>query len=48
MYPFSYDRPSDAASAVAAVMEYPGAFFLAGGTTLIDLIKETYSAPAFW
>ena len=29
-------RPTDAASAVAA---RPGAMFLAGGTTLVDLMK---------
>ena len=35
-------RPTDAASAVAA---RPGAMFLAGGTTLVDLMKVDVLTP---
>ncbi len=35
-------RPTDAASAVAA---HPGAMFLAGGTTLVDLMKVDVLTP---
>ena len=35
-------RPADAASAVAA---RPGAMFLAGGTTLVDLMKVNVLTP---
>ncbi|HEY4278570.1 MAG TPA: xanthine dehydrogenase family protein subunit M [Conexibacter sp.] len=40
MQPFEYMRPDDAAGAVALVAEYPGAQFLAGGTTELDLMLK--------
>src|SRR5580765_6935306 len=46
MNPFTFERlshPTDAASAVAA---RPGAMFLAGGTTLVDLMKVDVLTPA--
>jgi xanthine dehydrogenase YagS FAD-binding subunit len=45
MKPFAYERPADAAAAVAAVTGRPGARFLAGGTNLIDLMKLGVDAP---
>ena len=45
MNPFTFERlsrPTDAASAVAA---RPGAMFLAGGTTLVDLMKVDVLTP---
>src|ERR1700741_549061 len=45
MIPFSFERmarPSDAASIVAT---HPGAMFLAGGTTLVDLMKVDVLTP---
>ena len=45
MNPFTFERlsrPMDAASAVAA---RPGAMFLAGGTTLVDLMKVDVLTP---
>ena len=39
MKPFTYERATDALSAVKAVAENPGAKFLAGGTNLLDLMK---------
>lgn len=45
MRPFDYERASDAAGAVAAVAERPGATFLAGGTNLVDHLKLGITAP---
>jgi xanthine dehydrogenase YagS FAD-binding subunit len=45
MTPFEYLRIDDAGKAVAAVAERPGAAFLAGGTTLLDLMKLNVVAP---
>ncbi len=42
---FSYTRASDVSSAVQAVAADPGAVFIAGGTNLIDLMKENVSRP---
>src|ERR1700750_934217 len=45
MIPFSFERvarPSDASSIVAT---HPGAMFLAGGTTLVDLMKVDVLTP---
>ena len=46
MRPFKYSRATDAASAVRAVSANEGAKFLAGGTNLIDLMKEYVERPA--
>lgn len=43
MHPFTYTRPATAADAVAAAR--PGSRFLAGGTTLYDLMKLDVEAP---
>ena len=45
MHPFCYVYPRDAASAIAAVAGDPDAVFIAGGTTLIDLMKENVFRP---
>ncbi|HEY9235853.1 MAG TPA: xanthine dehydrogenase family protein subunit M, partial [Phenylobacterium sp.] len=45
MKPFTYERASDALSAVKAVAENPGAKFLAGGTNLLDLMKLEIERP---
>ncbi len=45
MHPFRYVNPRDAASAIAAVAGDPDAVFIAGGTTLIDLMKENVFRP---
>ena len=46
MHPFDYQQASDASGAVRAVAPRPDAKFLAGGTTLIDLIKLHVEKPA--
>jgi len=43
---FSYARASDVASAVQAVAADRDTVFIAGGTNLIDLMKENVSRPA--
>jgi xanthine dehydrogenase YagS FAD-binding subunit len=43
---FSYTRAADVPSAVQAVTADPRAVFIAGGTNLIDLMKENVSRPA--
>jgi xanthine dehydrogenase YagS FAD-binding subunit len=46
MAAFEYVRPDDVAGAVAMVSTFPGASYLAGGTTLIDLmLKDGVVAP---
>lgn len=45
MRPFTYERATDALSAVKAVAETPGAKFLAGGTNLLDLMKLEIERP---
>lgn len=45
MRPFEYVRATDAAHGVAAVTQQPGARFLAGGSNLIDLMKEDIEQP---
>jgi CO/xanthine dehydrogenase FAD-binding subunit len=45
MRPFAYERPADAAAAVAA-MDGDGAMYLGGGTNLVDLMKLGVQAPA--
>jgi xanthine dehydrogenase YagS FAD-binding subunit len=42
---FSYTRASDVASAVREIARDPSAKFIAGGTNLIDLMKENVSRP---
>lgn len=46
MYPFDYQQAADADAAVQSVAPHPDAKFLAGGTTLIDLIKLHVEKPA--
>jgi xanthine dehydrogenase YagS FAD-binding subunit len=45
MKPFSYARASDVGNAVAEVGQHKGAKFIAGGTNLIDLMKENVERP---
>ncbi len=45
MKPFTYARPDDAGSAIAAVGADPGATFLAGGTNLLDHLKLGITSP---
>lgn len=46
MRPFDYVRATDATAAAAAVAQNPRAKFLAGGTNLLDLMKEDVERPA--
>ena len=46
MRPFTYERATDAASAVKAAAETPNAKFIAGGTNLLDLMKLEIEHPA--
>jgi xanthine dehydrogenase YagS FAD-binding subunit len=46
MRPFSYAQAADAGAALDALRETPDAALLAGGTTLIDLMKLGVMAPA--
>jgi xanthine dehydrogenase YagS FAD-binding subunit len=43
VYPFTYTKASDEASALAAGAS--GARYIAGGTTLVDLMRETVERP---
>jgi xanthine dehydrogenase YagS FAD-binding subunit len=45
MRPFKYVRANDAAGAVRAVAANPRARFLAGGTNILDLMKEDVERP---
>ncbi|WP_372380927.1 xanthine dehydrogenase family protein subunit M [Xanthomonas sp. NCPPB 1754] len=45
MRPFEYVRAADAASSAAAMAGVPGAKFLAGGSNLVDLMKEDIERP---
>ncbi|HLM57514.1 MAG TPA: FAD binding domain-containing protein, partial [Pyrinomonadaceae bacterium] len=45
MRPFKYTRASDAAAAARAVAANPRAKFLAGGTNILDLMKEDVERP---
>jgi xanthine dehydrogenase YagS FAD-binding subunit len=45
MRPFKYVRASDAVEAVRAVAANPQAKFLAGGTNILDLMKEDVERP---
>ena len=44
MYPFRFSKASDEASALRAAAS--GARYIAGGTTLVDLMRETVERPA--
>ena len=46
MRPFHYEHAADRIQAVKAVAANPGAAYLAGGTTLIDLMKLDVMRPA--
>ena len=46
MKPFSYSRAADVAQALTAVNAQPEAKFIAGGTNLLDLMKEGVAQPA--
>ncbi|MFI7049152.1 FAD binding domain-containing protein [Streptosporangium sandarakinum] len=43
MYPFAYTKPADVAAALAAGAR--GGRYIAGGTTLVDLMRETVERP---
>jgi xanthine dehydrogenase YagS FAD-binding subunit len=43
--PFAYTRPINAAAAIQAVWGQPSARFVAGGTNLVDLMKEGVENP---
>src|SRR5947208_182556 len=43
---FTYTRPADANAAIDAVTHDAHASFLAGGTTLVDLMKLNVESPA--
>ena len=45
MKEFTFERPAAAADATSAVAARTGAMFLAGGTTLVDLMKIDVLAP---
>ncbi|HXR66552.1 MAG TPA: xanthine dehydrogenase family protein subunit M [Ktedonobacteraceae bacterium] len=45
MEPFSYLRAEDAATAVAQLTAHPRAAYIAGGTTLLDLMKDNVLHP---
>jgi xanthine dehydrogenase YagS FAD-binding subunit len=46
MNPFSYTRPEAVADALSDITRQPKAKFIAGGTNLIDLMKENLEHPA--
>jgi xanthine dehydrogenase YagS FAD-binding subunit len=46
MRPFTYTRADDVGSAVAALAGDPAAKIIAGGTNLLDLMKENVERPA--
>ncbi len=46
MRPFEFVRASDAATAAAAMTGTPAARYLAGGTNLVDLMKEDVERPS--
>ena len=43
---FDYSRASDVADAVRQIAADPAARFIAGGTNLIDLVKENVARPS--
>lgn len=46
MHPFKYQREENSAAAVAAIAQLDHGKFLAGGTNLIDLMKNSVERPA--
>ena len=46
MNDFGYTRASDVADAVRQIAADPAAKFIAGGTDLIDLMKENVARPS--
>jgi xanthine dehydrogenase YagS FAD-binding subunit len=46
MHPFSYSTASDAAEAIATVTRNTQSSFIAGGTNLLDLMKQGVSKPS--
>ena len=46
MYPFSYQRATDLAEALAALRADPQARLLAGGMTLLPSMKHRLAAPS--
>ncbi|RYD80574.1 MAG: xanthine dehydrogenase family protein subunit M, partial [Verrucomicrobiaceae bacterium] len=45
MKPFSYHPANDVGSAVSELSSHPGAMAIAGGTNLVDLMKEHVMKP---
>src|SRR6201993_4970224 len=45
MRPFSYVRAGDAGTAIALVRARPDSAFLAGGTTVVDLVRQDVLRP---
>lgn len=45
MTPFCYEKPADTAGAVEISRRAPAARYLAGGTNLVDLMRETIERP---
>lgn len=45
MKPFAYERPADAAAAIALAARTQGAQFISGGTSQVDLLKEGVQEP---
>jgi xanthine dehydrogenase YagS FAD-binding subunit len=45
MQPFSYTRAAEAEAAIAEVVHHPGAAFIAGGTELVNWLKDGIEAP---
>lgn len=45
MKPFTFERPTDVAGAVGAASRDANTMFVAGGTNLVDLMKEGVEAP---
>lgn len=45
MTPFRYEKPADTAAAVEISRHAPQAKYLAGGTNLVDLMRETIERP---
>lgn len=46
MHPFAYDRPNDLDAAIAAVAADPAASFVAGGTELLNWMKDGIRRPS--
>ena len=46
MHPFTFYRPTAVAAAIGAHARQPNAAFVAGGTNLLDLMKENVARPA--